>query len=163
MKFALIISLIFSVIAVACPLDEHHRLERNLEAKIKTFHTRFNEDNFSEIYNSANEELKNQQSETEFVKNLKSAKSETGAIKTDGWVDLPSDYRRYVRLSVGENNEKIEYKNVMTCENGIGLEKFIFYISNEKIELISYELEKVGKKLKFTDKDGNEYVLGKNE
>ena len=163
MKFALIISFVFSVIAVACPLDEHHRLERNLEAKIKTFHAQFNEENFSEIYNSANEELKNQQTESKFTKSLELAKSKTGVIKTDGWVDLPSDYKRYARLTAGQNNEKIEYKNVMTCENGIGLEKFSFYVSNEKIELVSYEIENVAKKFKFTSKDGKEYVIGKDE
>ena len=156
-------SFLFSVIAAACPLSEHHKLERSLEEKIKTFHAQFNEENFSEIYNSANEELKNQQSETKFIETLKSAKIKTGAIKTNGWVNLPSDYKRYARLSVGQNKEKIEYRNVMTCENGIGLEKFIFRVSNEKIELISYELEKVGKKFKFTGKDGTEYVLGKDE
>ncbi len=163
MKFALIISFVFSVLAVACPLDEHQKLERNLELKIKTFHAQFNEERFSEIYNTANDELKNQQDEAKFVESLILAKSKTGTIKTDGWVDLPSDYKRYARLSVGQNDEKIEYRNVMTCENGIGLEKFIFRVSNEKIELISYELEKVGKKFKFTGKDGTEYVLGKDE
>lgn len=163
MKFVLIISFVFSAIAVACPLDEHRKLERSLELKIKTFHAQFNEERFSEIYDAANDELKNQQDEAKFVEILKLAKSKTGTIKTDGWVDLPSDYKRYARLSVGQNDEKIAYRNVMTCENGIGLEKFIFRASNEKIELISYELEKVGKKFKFTDKDGTEYVLGKNE
>ena len=163
MKFALIMSFVFSVIAVACPLDEHHKLERNLEEKIKTFHAQFNEEKFSEIYNAANEELKNRQNETRFIESLKLAKTKTGTIKTNGWVDLPSDYKRYARLSVGQNNEEIEYRNVMTCENGIGLEKFIFHVSNEKIELISYELEKIGKKFKSTGKDGTEYVLGKDE
>ena len=162
MKFALIISFVFSVIAVACPLDEHQKLERNLELKIKTFHAQFNKESFSAIYDSVSEELKNRQNEAEFVENLRMKKVKTGAIKTDDWVDLPSDYKRYARLSVGQNNEKIQYRNVMTCENGIGLEQFIFRISNEKNELISYELEKAGKKFKFTGKDGTEYVLGKD-
>jgi len=49
----------------------------------------------------------------------------------------------------------------LTCENGIGLEKFVFYVSNEKVGIVSYQLEAVGKKFKFTGKDGKEYVLGK--
>jgi hypothetical protein len=147
---------------VSCPLDEHHNLERRLEGKIEEFHTRLNEEKFAEIYNDANEELKTRQSEIDFNETLKSVKNKTGVIKKGGWVDLPSDYRRYVRLTVNKNEEKIEYKNILFCETGIGLEKFVFHVNNEKVEMISYELEKVGKKFKFTGKDGKEYVLGKD-
>ncbi|MBA3633716.1 MAG: hypothetical protein H0W58_13060 [Acidobacteria bacterium] len=93
---------------------------------------------------------------------MKSAKNKTGTIKKGGWVDLPSDYKRYARLAVNKNEEKIEYKNILFCETGIGLEKFVFFVINEKVELISYQLEAVGKKFKFTGKDGKEYVLGKD-
>ncbi len=147
---------------VSCPLDEHHNLERRLEGKIEELHTRLNEEKFAEIYSDANDELKTRQSEIEFNETLKSVKNKTGVIKKGGWVDLPSDYRRYVRLSVNKNEEKIEYKNILFCETGIGLEKFVFHVNNEKVEMISYELEKVGKKFKFTGKDGKEYVLGKD-
>lgn len=162
MKFALLLSIVFSIITVACPLDEHHKLEKRLEDKIKRFHAQLSEEKFVEIYNETNDELKQQKSESEFAENLKSVKNKTGKIKNSGWVDLPSDYKRYARFAVNINEEKIEYKNILTCENGIGIEKFLFYVSNEKIEVISYELEKVGKKFKFKDKDGKEYVLGKD-
>ncbi len=162
MKFALLLSITFSLIAVACPLDEHHKLERRLNDKIKRFHAQLSEEKFVEIYNEANDELKQQTSEAEFGEILKSVKNKTGIIKSSGWVNLPDDYKRYARFAVNKNEEKIEYRNVLTCENGIGLEKFVFYVSNEKVEVVSYELEKVGKKFKFTGKDGKEYVLGKD-
>jgi hypothetical protein len=52
---------------------------------------------------------------------------------------------------------------MMTCENGIGIEKFTFRVTNEKIELISYDLENVGRKFKLTGKNGAEYIIGKDE
>ncbi|MBA3633715.1 MAG: hypothetical protein H0W58_13055 [Acidobacteria bacterium] len=58
MKFTLLLSIIFSIIVVACPLDEHHKLERRLEEKIEEFHMQLNEEKFVEIYNEANNELK---------------------------------------------------------------------------------------------------------
>lgn len=162
MKIVLLLSIVISVVAVACPLEEHHKLERRLEEEIKQFHVRLNEEQFVEIYKETNNELKRQRSEIEFTESLQSVKNKTGTIKNSGWVNLPSDYKRYARFAVSGNEEKIEYKNILFCENGIGVEKFLFYVNNEKIEIISYELEKVGKKFKFTDKDGKEYVLGQD-
>ena len=139
---------------VSCPLDEHHNLERRMESKIEEFHSQLNQEKFDEIYNGANGELKTRQNEAEFSETLKSVKNKTGVIKKGGWVDLPSDCKRYARLTVNKNEEKIEYKNILFCDTGIGLEKFVFYVNNEKVEIVSYELEKVGKNFKFTGKDG---------
>ena len=162
MKLILLLSVVYSILMVSCPLDEHHNLERRLEGKIEEFNEQLNEDKFSEIYIDASDELKTRQSEADFGEMLKSVKNKTGIIKKVGWVDLPSDYKRYVRLTVNNNEEKIEYKNILFCDTGIGLERFVFYVKNEKVKIVSYELEKVGKKFKFTGKDGSEYVLGKD-
>jgi len=163
MKFVFLLSFVYSILMVSCPLDEHHNLERRLEGKIQEFHLRLNEEKFGEIYSDASDELKARQNETDFGETLKSVKTKTGIIKKGGWVDLPSDYKRYARLTINQNEEEIEYRNILFCETGIGLEKFVFYVSNEKVEIISYDLEKVGKKFKFTGKDGTEYVLGKDD
>ena len=122
-----ILSLSASIVSVNCvPRSEKGKAEK----AVSEFHERFNKAAFSEIYDSADQSLKNEFTREEFVNGLKAIREGHGAVQKTELIAIDYNYSSGVRL--------IKLLHRTNFEKAPADQQFIFVIDDTGPHLKSY-------------------------
>jgi hypothetical protein len=97
---------------------------------IQQFHNRYNNSQFSEIYDSAQQNTRDKISKSDFVEDMKAMRQGQGAVLKSE--EISSEYR------YSDGVAMIKTVVLVSFEKGTAREEFIFYHSNGDAHLASY-------------------------
>jgi hypothetical protein len=103
------------------------------EAAVVVFHDQFNADDFDSIWNSAYYQLREANSQADFVKFLQGIHRKLGQVVNttpDGWQVGFHNYKSTVML-----------RQKTVFEHGTGEEEFDFYVVGDGVKLVGYHVE----------------------
>jgi hypothetical protein len=136
-------ALAFAVALAGCGVKQNTKAA---EAEIDRFHQRWNADEFKVIYNEAHKNLRNSRSADEIVAMLQRGKQNYGAFK--------SSTRRSWGFNSDNGVTNITLKYDSTYDRGPAVEAFIYRMSGDAAQLLSYEImsPETAKKLEEAEK-----------
>ena len=138
--------LAFLLTLSACAFDENRKIERLLVKSVSRIHQQFNEERFQEIYAEADEELKKQVKEEDFVAQLRQVHQEVGKLEGPEFVSIEDKLWDGLKRTAGFKRLKFPYTNLTGNKEFLVREKFAWVIKDEQAKLTFYEIKQVCRK-----------------
>lgn len=138
-----VLILFLSISIFGCAFEENREVEKKLTESVNQFHNLFNQEKFEQIYSNADDELKKEFTEQQFVSYLEVVKNnDVEELKEISRVWLQDDLKDGVKRIVFK---KTKFSNVelITNDKAIFREKFEWNLKNDEVKMTSYILEKV--------------------
>ena len=137
----LVLILIFLTWLSGCAFEAKKReVEKKLTDSVNNFHALFNQGKFNQIYEEADDELKNEISNQQFVsylENVKESKSAELKEVSQVWIDNESSDGK---ISILFGRGKFFNTATIYTEKNIYIEYFEWKLADDKAKLVSYEI-----------------------
>ena len=130
----------------ACAFDENRSIEKLLAKSMSRIHQQFNEERFQEIYDEADEELRKQTNEEDFVAQLRQFHQEVGKLEGPDFVSIEDELWDGLKRTVGFKRLKFPYTWLKFNKEFIAREKFEWVIKDGQARLTFYEIKQVCRK-----------------
>jgi hypothetical protein len=122
-----VIVIMLTVASASCVASRHEAI--SLRA-IQRFHEQFNNSQFAEIYDGADEKTKEKISKGDFVEDMKAMRRGQGAVLQSE--EMAIDYNYVEGISLVKIAVRVSF------EKGVAREKFIYYMRDNRAQLASY-------------------------
>jgi len=119
--------LILTAALTSCVPSKHKRVA--LQA-IQQFHNQFNNYEFAEIYEGADQKAKEKISRSDFMEDMKAMRRGQGAVLKSE--EIATDYNYMDGVAM------VKIVVLVSFEKGTAKEEFIYYLRDDKIQLASY-------------------------
>ena len=140
--FRLFAILVFSLCIIGCAFEENREVEKKLTDSVNQFHDLFNKERFEQIYSDADDELKNEFTEQQFVSYLEVVKNDIGEINVKPHIWIDDELKDGVKRILFKRTRFSSFELIST-ERAIYRERIDWKLVGNGAKLISFQTEKI--------------------
>ena len=123
--------------------EAKRKTEMAVEKAVEHFHEQLNEEQYQQIYDEADAELRSKVTETDFTAQLRSAHDQLGRSSSKAYVLIDETIWRGLGKAFGAKQELVSHGHFPGSELIVANERFAWAVENDQPKLVSYEFQKV--------------------
>jgi hypothetical protein len=134
-----------ALVGSACSYEETRKTEIAVEQSVDKFHDQLNREQYHEIYEQSDAELRSRMTEAEFTGQLLNAHEQMGTITNKASVLIDDSFGRAFRRAFS-GVERISHGELASSDVAFANERFVWAVENDLPRLVSYEFTPICKK-----------------
>ncbi len=138
----LILVLFLSICLFGCAFEENREAEKKLTNSVNNFQALFNEEKFNQVYSEAEDELKNNFTEQQFISYLEVVKNDVGEINKEPIIHINSGLEDEIK-SIWSKRTDFSNSQLIATDKAFYNENFKFKLKGSEAKIVSYEVNKI--------------------